>query len=203
MAISIPDRVILVDYGRVISLEPSDDDRRAIERIANGSAEIWPEYQRLRHPLDQGAITVDEFWTRIGASVGRDFDLATRHALWSADLRGWLTVEPGTVRLVDELLQGGTRVALLSNAGHDFASPYRGSPLGSRLERVFVSAEHELLKPDARLFRLVAAELGVSTDRLVLIDDRAENVAGVEAVGGTGHLFTTPDSLRAFLLALT
>ncbi|TPW70636.1 HAD-IA family hydrolase [Schumannella sp. 10F1B-5-1] len=202
MTISIPDHVIVLDYGRVVSLEQSPADRARIEEIAGVGDAIWTAYRELRHPLDQGTLSADEFWRRIGASVGRDWDLATRHALWSADLRSWLTVDATTVQIVDELLAGGTRVVLLSNAGFDFASPYRHSPLGARLEHVFVSAEHDLLKPDARLYRHVAETVGVPTERLVMIDDRAENVRGVEALGGRGHVHTDAAALRAFLIAL-
>lgn len=203
MTISIPDRVIVLDYGRVVSLEQSPADRERIEELAGVGDAIWTAYRELRHPLDQGTLSPDEFWRRIGASVGRDWDLATRHALWSADLRSWLTVDLATVRVVDDLLAGGTRVVLLSNAGFDFAGPYRQSPLGARLEQVFVSAEHDLLKPDARLYRHVAETVDVPIERLVMIDDRVENVRGVEALGGLGHVHTDAEALRAFLTALS
>jgi putative hydrolase of the HAD superfamily len=36
----------------------------------------------------------------------------------------------------------------------------------------------------------------------VFIDNREANVRGAEAVGITGHVFTDPGSLRAFLTSL-
>jgi putative hydrolase of the HAD superfamily len=42
--------------------------------------------------------------------------------LWAADFRSWISVEPGTVDLLGELHDGGTRLALLSNAASTSAT---------------------------------------------------------------------------------
>jgi putative hydrolase of the HAD superfamily len=201
VSIHIPGRVVVFDYGEVISLSPSEHDRAALLAIAGDVDHdaLWAAFWGLRHDLDRGVLSADGYWAAIGDRVGAHWDAAMRQRLWSADFRSWLVPDPEVVRILDELRDGGTRVAILSNAGRDFSGPLRWSPLGTSVERVFVSAEMSAAKPDAAAYREVADGLGIPTDEMVFIDNRADNVAGAEALGVTAHLFTGVDGLRSFL----
>ena len=140
MAISIPDRVVVFDYGEVISRSPSPADRAALVAIAGCDDSVfWPAYWAHREPLDQGTITIPEYWALLAADLGVTWRASTVHALWIADFRSWWSLEPGTLDLIEELHDGGTRLAILSNAGFDFSSPFRRSPMGAFFERVFVA----------------------------------------------------------------
>ena len=97
---------------------------------------------------------------------------------------------------------GRTRLALLSNACPDYGSYFRHGPLGVFFEACYVSGELGLLKPYPEIYRHVLDSLSVTPAEAVFIDNRASNVAGAEAIGITGHVFTTPAALRSFLTAL-
>jgi 2-haloacid dehalogenase len=71
-----------------------------------------------------------------------------------------------------------------------------------RFRDVVVSGTERLMKPDAAIYELAVRRFGMSAEELIFIDDRAENVAGAEAVGMHGHVFRDADSLRAELRAL-
>ncbi len=203
MSIHIPGRVVVFDYGEVISQSPSDADRALLLEIAGqDAAPFWEAYHRHRDALDRGDIRVIAYWRTIAAELGADWDLATIQRLWATDFRAWISVEPGTVQLIQELADGGTRVALLSNAGYDFGDAFRAAPFASVMERVLVSAELGLLKPDPAIYERAVAELGIEPAQMVFIDNRADNVAGAESIGATGHVFTGVETLRAFLTAL-
>lgn len=203
MALRIPDRVIVFDYGEVVSKSPSPEDQAALLSVAGAHAdEFWPVYWRYRADLDQGVLSTTDYWERVGADLGRSYSASDAQRLWAADFRSWISVEPGTVDLLAELRDGGTRVALLSNAGFDFGDPFRRSPMGRFFERVFVSAELDRIKPDAGIYRHVASELGIELDRMVFIDNKLENVEGATALGVTGHHFEGVEGLRAFLEGL-
>ena len=200
MNITIPGRVIVFDYGEVISRTPSDADRAAIvEAAGSDDATFWPVYWQHRDELDEGTLSITDYWHRVGSDLGTRFTPAQVSELWVRDIRGWLSVEPGTVELLDELHQGGTRMALLSNAGYDFGDPLRRAPYSQYFERVFVSAELGMLKPDPEVYRHVARELGIEFDDFVFIDNKAPNVEGAVALGATGHVFVGVGELRAFL----
>jgi putative hydrolase of the HAD superfamily len=57
-------------------------------------------------------------------------------------------------------------------------------------------------KPDAAVYRLVCARLGVPPRRAVFVDDREQGVAGARAVGMTGVLFGSTAQVIADVEAL-
>ena len=203
MNIRIPDRVIVFDYGEVISVSQSEADRVALVEISGlDESEFWELYDRYRDDLDQGVTLPREYWSLIARDAGVEWPPAQLQLLWAADIRSWISVEPGTVELLAELHASGTRVALLSNAGFDFSDPFRHSPMAAYFEAMFVSAELGLIKPDPEIYRVTARELGIRLEQMVFIDNKKINVDAAAALGVTGHVFTTVAELRAFLESL-
>ena len=203
MNIRIPDRVIVFDYGEVISVSQSAADRAALVEISGLDTRLfWELYDRYRDDLDQGVTLPGEYWNLIARDAGVEWSPAQLQQLWAADIRSWISVEPGTVQLLAELHAGGTRVALLSNAGFDFSDPFRHSPMAAYFEAMFVSAELGLIKPDPEIYRVTARELGITLEQMVFIDNKRGNVDAATALGVTGHVFTTVAELRAFLETL-
>jgi putative hydrolase of the HAD superfamily len=203
MAISIPGKVIVFDYGEVISVTPTEEDRAALTELAGGDAEVfWPAYWRHRDALDQGTLSIQAYWRGIERELGESWGDATIHRLWLADFRSWLSIDHDTLEVLLDLKAGGTRLALLSNAGRDFGSYFRHGTLGDLFEQVFVSGELGTIKPSAEIFEHVMAELGVTPAETVFIDNKEANVRGAEALGISGHVFTTAQDLRAYLEGL-
>ena len=201
--ISLPGRTVIFDYGEVISMSQSAADREAIQALAGVAAEpFWAAYYAHRDGLDQGSGGVAAYWQAIAGDVGRDWDDARVHELWAADFRSWLSINPDTVEVLTDLKEGGTRLALLSNAGPDFGSYFRHGLLGEYFDAVYVSGELKLLKPDPEIYQHVLADLGISAADAVFIDNRADNVRSAQELGITGHVFTDAGTLRAFLESL-
>jgi putative hydrolase of the HAD superfamily len=204
--ISLPGRTVIFDYGEVISLPPTAADRAVITALAGVSPDnepFWRAYDAHRDGLDQGVGGVAAYWRAIAADLGTRWDEARVHELWVADLRSWISVNPATVEVLADLKAGGTRLALLSNAGPDLGSYFRHGPLGDFFAACYVSGELNLLKPDPEIYRHVLDDLGISAAEAVFIDNREPNVQGAESVGITSHLFTGVIGLRAFLDALS
>jgi len=201
--LNIPGRVVVFDYGEVLSMSPSEEDRRTLVATAGtDDAEFWPVYWRHRDELDHGTLSVPDYWARVGADLGLDFGPAQLQRLWAADFRSWISVEPASIDVLDDLAAGGTRLALLSNAGFDFGDAFRTAPFSRYFEQVFVSAELGLLKPDPEIYRHVARELGIDPGDMVFVDNKKVNVEGAESIGVTGHHFVGVPQLRAFLTTL-
>ena len=196
---------MIFDYGEVISLAPSAADREVIAGLAGfgcDSEPFWRAYFAHRDGLDQGSAGVAAYWRAIAGDVGASWDDARVHELWAADLRSWLSINPGTVEVLADLKAGGTTLALLSNAGPDFGSYFRHGPLGDFFAACYVSGELGLLKPQPGIYQHVLDDLGISAAATVFIDNREANVAGAQALGITGHVFTDAERLRDFLAAL-
>jgi putative hydrolase of the HAD superfamily len=204
--LSLPGRTVIFDYGEVISLSQSAADRAVIEQLAGvaGDAEkFWRAYASHRDGLDQGGAGVAAYWQAVADEVGAAWDEARVHELWVADFRSWLSVNPAVIEVLSDLRAGGTRLALLSNAGADYGSYFRHGPLGAFFAACYVSGELGLLKPHPEIYRHVLADLSATPAEAVFIDNRADNITGAETIGITGHVFTTPAALRSFLTALT
>lgn len=196
---------MIFDYGEVISLAPSASDREVIVRLAgatSGSEPFWRAYWAHRDGLDLGGAGVTAYWQAIAGDIGASWDDARVHELWAADFRSWLSINPGTIEVLADLKGGGTRLALLSNAGPDFGSYFRHGPLGGFFAACYVSGELGLLKPHPEIYRHVLDDLGIGAAEAVFIDNREANVQGAEALGITSHLFTDAAKLRAFLTSL-
>ncbi|MES2171597.1 MAG: HAD-IA family hydrolase, partial [Actinomycetota bacterium] len=152
--------------------------------------------------IDQGTIGIREYWCMVAADLGVEFSDSRIQELWVADYTGWISVEPTVFDIIADLHAGGCRIALLSNAGFDFSSPFRSSPISRFFERVFVSAELGLIKPDPQIYLEVARELGITPSEMVFIDNKQQNVDAAVALGVTGHHFTSAPLLRTFLETL-
>lgn len=203
MSLSIKNRVVIFDYGEVISLSPSEADRAALVEIAGVAAEpFWVSYWAHRDDLDQGLVNVPDYWARVAADLGVVWSPSTVYAIWVADFRGWFSVEPLVIDLIAALHAGGTRIALLSNTGFDFAGALRFSPMGQYFERMFISAEMDTIKPDAAIYREVATELGIELEQMVFIDNKKVNTDAAAALGVTVHHFEGAAGLSDFLHSL-
>jgi putative hydrolase of the HAD superfamily len=201
--ISLPGRTVIVDYGGVISQSQSPADREAIRALAGVEAEpFWTAYYAHRDGLDQGSGGVVAYWRAIAAEVGASWDDARIHELWAADFRSWLSINPGTIEVLADLKAGGTRLALLSNAGADYGSYFRHGPLGEFFTAVYVSGELGLIKPQPEIYQHVLNDLGISAAEAVFTDDREVNIRSAEALGITSHRFTDAAALRAFFASL-
>jgi HAD superfamily hydrolase (TIGR01509 family) len=74
--------------------------------------------------------------------------------------------------------------------------------MASFFERVFVSAEMDYVKPDPAIYLEVAAELGISMNHMIFIDNKSINTDAASALGATTHHFTGVEGLGAFLRSL-
>ena len=108
---------------------------------------------------------------------------------------------PGTAELLDRLKARGVPVHALSNISREaFEMAGRDYPALSRFDRAFVSGDMRLIKPDSAIYRAVEEALGILPERLLFIDDRAENVKAAAARGWQVHHFTEAATLETRLI---
>lgn len=193
---------VIFDYGDVISLPRSAADRAELERLAGIDPDaLWAAYHAHRAGLDEGTLAPRAYWARIAADTGADWDLPRVHQLYAADMRSWISANPEVIAVLADLAAGGTPLAMISNAGPDYGSLLRHGALAPFFRACYVSGELGLLKPGPAIFRHALADLGIDASQAIFIDNREDNVAGAEAVGMTGHVFSSAAALRAFLAA--
>ena len=110
---------------------------------------------------------------------------------------------PGMEALVREYKQRGYGVWGLTNwSAETFPLVRDDYPVFKLLDGYVVSGEEKLLKPDARLYRVLLNRYGLKAEECVFIDDNPNNTAGAEAVGIKGIVFRGVEQLRKQLDAL-
>ena len=104
---------------------------------------------------------------------------------------------PGMEALVREYKQRGYGVWGLTNwSAETFPLVRDDYPVFSLLDGYVVSGVEKLLKPDARLYRVLLDRYGLKAEECVFIDDNPANTAGAEAVGIKGIVFQGVEQLR-------
>jgi putative hydrolase of the HAD superfamily len=168
-----------------------EDDARALD-AALFSHPSWAL-------LDAGAIDEDTM-----ERVSRELLPERLHGALHECLHGWWrhrTVVPGTNELVARLHDAGYGCYLLSNAGTSFMAFKDSIPAFSHMDGWLVSSFVRLMKPDPRIYHMLAGEYGLDPARCLFVDDNADNVRGARAAGMHGHLFTDVGALERDLLA--
>lgn len=108
---------------------------------------------------------------------------------------------PGMYELLLELKARGHRLFGLSNwSAETFVQIKEDFPALKLLDGMVVSGYVKCLKPSPEIYRILLDRYSLQASDCVFIDDNAANVAGAEAVGIRGILFTGASDLRRQLL---
>ena len=108
----------------------------------------------------------------------------------------------GTVDLLGELKGRGVKVCALSNwSAETFPVAVARFPFLGWFDRIIISGDVGLAKPDPAIFALALAECGLEAQETVFVDDVPANVAVARGLGLDALLFEGPDPLRLALAA--
>ncbi|HET7402742.1 MAG TPA: HAD family phosphatase [Usitatibacter sp.] len=178
-----------IDFGRVMShwAEAAGvPEGQVRERFSHGEA-----YQR--HEV--GAIDMAAYCDALRAEMGVTLDDARLVDGWQ--LVFGQPIEP-TVRLV-RALKGRVPLYLFSNTNLTHYEYFRRrfAEALAPFDRVFVSHEIGLRKPERAAFEHIAREIGVPLPRILFFDDTAANVEAARALDMGAVLVRSPDDVRS------
>jgi putative hydrolase of the HAD superfamily len=148
------------------------------------------------HRLETGQLTVAEFNVLLAAELSTvDGSPVAPDGLMTR-VYASMQMDAEMVTLLRELRALGLPVALLSNSwGNTYPRPL----LDSLLDPVVISEEVGLRKPEAPIYELTLARLGLPAGRAVFVDDSQHNVDGALAVGMHAYLHRHAAATRAAL----
>lgn len=137
--------------------------------------------------VETGAITASEFCRRMAEATGQEsvsFESAQR--CWLGFIAGISGKRLNALRQLREHY----RVCLLSNT-NPFIMDYtrseafdgRGHGIGHYFDRLFLSYEMRVCKPDERIFRMALDAEKMLPEETVFVDDSSKNTAAAEAMG--------------------
>ncbi|MGI5291778.1 HAD family hydrolase [Nonomuraea polychroma] len=187
---------IVFDYGGVLSLPQPESDAVAMAQAVDTDPEAFKQgYWQHRLDFDRG-LSPHAYWSAV---LGRSATHAEVARLVAMDVASWAHPNEGTIALLDDLIEAGHDVALLSNAPVCIGDGLDELPWIAAIGHRFYSGRMGLVKPDREIFDEMARALGAAPSEIVFIDDRLENVEGAERAGMRGVHFTDAAALRETL----
>ena len=184
--------VVLFDAMGVLYSAADDVGELLVPYLrSNGCVLRRDEIAQLYQECSLGKMSSADFWATAGATGASDEEYCRNHRLTE-----------GVVAVLAELDATGVRLGCLSNDVREWSKLLRERfGLGEYLTDWFVSGDIGVRKPAPEAFTTVCHRLDVVPNRILLIDDRAENVSTARAAGlqalryGTARL-STMDQLR-------
>jgi 2-haloacid dehalogenase len=137
--------------------------------------------------------------------------LITRHPKYWREIQAYNTrwketMGPfidGTIAIHDELIAAEIPTFAITNFSWEKWISCLGEwPFLEKFDGVIVSGLERLVKPDPRIYRLFCERYGVAPENCVFIDDSEPNIVAARKFGMQGIVFTSPEQLRAELVAL-
>jgi epoxide hydrolase-like predicted phosphatase len=160
----------------------------SVERAVHHS-DIWIQAQL-------GRITLQAYWNGVAEILymRKDDIAALRRDYFSGD-----RINHRLVELIRELRAQGYRVALLCNESTHLSDRLRALELYELFDRVLISAEIGVMKPDPTAFRIALRELNALPHEVVYVDAALPNVRAAQQLGLQTILFRPETDLRAEL----
>ncbi|MER6917161.1 HAD family phosphatase [Streptomyces sp. NPDC000594] len=155
--------------------------------------------------LETGGITERQMAERILELLPEEAGRVLENGQGFGELwfRGRRANEP-FVAYLRTLRARGYRLALLTNNVREWEPLWRAQlPVDELFEVVVDSHREGVRKPDPEIYRILLDRLAVTPERVLFVDDTAENCAAATALGIRSVLFTgTPEAIAAVDAAL-
>jgi glucose-1-phosphatase len=190
-------KVLLVDLGRVLV---DFDHLRAAERIAafcsRSPRQIYDMFfeSPVTIAFEAGRISPEDFYLQVKLALDLKLSYTSFEPIWNDIF--FLSHKNRAVFGLINSLRANYTTALLSNINilhYEYLKKH--FPVFGVFDKIFLSFELGLIKPEKRLYQLVIEELEASPQEIFYIDDRAELVESACSLGIRGHVFTGIDQL--------
>ena len=189
-------KAIIFDFGRVISAPKPESLFLRYETelgLAPGMLNTIMFGSQAWDEVLVGQITMDEYWCRMGPSLG----LRTPEAIAGFGRR-YNDDEAINTPVLDivERLRREYKVGVLSNCPPGLAAWLAKWKILHLFDTVVCSGDEGVAKPDAAIFHRILDRLQVAPREAIFVDDTLGHVEAAQALGLHGIHFTTAAALQ-------
>ncbi|MFC3393783.1 glucose-1-phosphatase [Brenneria rubrifaciens] len=175
--------VIDIDFNRVLgvwSKLSSAPLATLKERFVIGEA--FEQHER-------GEISDEEFAVRLCGEMGILLSFEQFSAGWQAI---FVALRPEVIAIMQQLRKNGHRAVILSNTNrlHCNHWPNLFPEVENAADRLYLSQNIGLRKPEAAIYQHVLTQEGVTPEQAIFFDDNPANVAAAQALGIRSILVT-------------
>ena len=193
---------VIFDYGRVLSLAPSEAELQEFAALVGVTEPPFFEiYSATRLDYDAGRADFRQHWRAFADATGVELRPAQVERIAGMETLMWLRVNPEALALAREIKANRVRTAILSNIPHDLLADVRKFRWLDEFEVKIWSCELGVLKPDPAIYRVCLDALGCPAERTLFFDDRANNVEAARDLGMEAHIFESTEQARAIVRA--
>ncbi|MFG6078256.1 glucose-1-phosphatase [Erwinia sp. OPT-41] len=134
------------------------------------------------HRHERGEISDEDFAEQLCDELGLALSFEQFTAGWQAVFVG---VRADTIRIMNGLRARGHRVVILSNTNrlHQRFWPSQYPEVQSAADKLYLSQEMGMRKPEARIYQQVLSEEGFTAGQAIFFDDNQENIDAAQALG--------------------
>ncbi|RWR03151.1 alpha-D-glucose-1-phosphatase [[Pantoea] beijingensis] len=183
--------IVDIDFNRVLGVW-SDLGRVPLSTLQSrfNMGENFKKHER-------GEITDEQF----AAGICAELDIALSFEQFTA---GWqavfVDIRKDVIAIMHKLREQGHRVVILSNTNrlHCHYWPSQYPEVQQAADKLYLSQEMGLRKPEAAIYQNVLAEERVTADQAIFFDDNQENIEGARAVGITSVHVTDAAVIPAY-----
>ena len=144
---------------------------------------------------DYGMVTNDEYFEKVAKLIGVEANLLR-------DAVGKRVPNEELFEYIKKELKPRYRIGLLSNANYDVVQDLFTSEQAGLFDASVMSFESKLVKPNPRMFQLMADRLGVRWDECIFIDDVERYCVAAEVLGIKSILYLSLEQLKQDLNSL-
>ena len=197
-------KAVVFDYGKVICFPPEDSTGAELAAIAQVEQEKLDAMRwKYRDDYDRGLIDGIEYYGRILKKLGKAADAERDKKLDEIDGDSWKRINPGTVKLMEDVKKAGCLLGILSNMPFGFLEWARKSlPVFSLPHAGIFSCEAGFIKPEKAIYKKLLSELKCCGEEVVFFDDIPINVEKARELGINAFLWEDPEKARLELNGL-
>lgn len=179
-------------------------ERAGAQPGGESPGQVPPHLERLWHDRDLSEELHRSAFTGLSRTVELPWDV--HDALYARHMtpEAWQPY-PDTSEVLAALRERGVPVAVVSNIGWDLRPVFRAHGVAGEVSAFVLSFEHEVQKPNPRIFRIACEALGAQPEDVLMVGDNPVADAGAAALGCRVQLVDPltvegrPDSLRRIL----
>ncbi|WAH50997.1 glucose-1-phosphatase [Pseudescherichia vulneris] len=146
------------------------------------------------HRHERGELSDEDF----AQALCQEMSLPLSYEQFS---HGWQAVfvglRPEVIDIMHKLRAQGHRVVVLSNTNrlHTTFWPEQYPEIRAAADKIYLSQEMGMRKPEARIYQALLQEEGFSAEDAVFFDDNADNIEGANQLGITSILVTGKETI--------
>jgi len=177
--------IIFDSFGVLLTKGLQSSISKLKDVLERPSKEIARVYRKWELLYDHGKIDEETFWRNFNQDLGTQVNGSVlRNIILSS-----YQLKEETVLLIKKMRKDFPVVLYTNYRKGWFDHLDKKYDISSLFDKVFISSETKLMKPDRKAFELVFQHYKVQPFQTVLIDDEMPNIESFNKIGGNGILF--------------